>query len=264
MFNHIDPALMALIVALLIVVVGVGAYYVTTRFQKAAAHDVPFDVIQASAFALVGLLLGFSFSLALARYDLRRDITVREGNAITTAGLRTDLLDPRFAKPIRQMLREYVQVRIDFASGGTQATLREIPAQRSDALQARIWTFTMAAERQERQSQVVPLFIVSLNNMFDASGEQAAALAATIPDSVLLIVIVVTLIAASLLGGSFARVGRFDPPAFVLFAVMLALVIATILDLDRPQRGYIRVPLEPLLAAQRTLVTQPPPALSNP
>jgi len=110
----------ALIVLVLIVAAGVGAFYVTRRLHRSTGRDdAPFGVILAAAFALVGLLLGFSFSLALSRYDARREVTVQEANAIGTTILRVHLLEPSIAAPMWSTLREYVQARIDFAAAGT-------------------------------------------------------------------------------------------------------------------------------------------------
>jgi len=77
------------------------------------------------------------------------------------------------------------------------------------------------------------------------------------------IVIAVILLAAALLGSSYGRAGRFGFIAYGLFGVMLALTLATILDLDRPQRGFIRVPLDPLMQTQK-LVESLRPAPLNP
>lgn len=255
MFNAANEVLIAVIVALLIVAIGTAAYFLVRRHPQPGPNDAPFGVVQASAFALVGLLLGFSFSLAVARFDQRRHVTVSEANAIGTTVLRTDLLRPTIARPMRGLLREYVQTRIEYAAAGTNVEARRAPDQRSRELQAKMWALAVNSGRRDPRPVVVSLFIESLNKTIDASAEQTAALAAEIPDSVIIVVIIVMLLAASLLGAAFGRAARFDWLAFCVFAVILALVVMTILDLDRPQRGFIKVPLDSLKAVQRMLDT---------
>ncbi|HME80871.1 MAG TPA: hypothetical protein VKF82_02230 [Candidatus Eremiobacteraceae bacterium] len=261
-FSAADIRETSLIVLVLIVVVGLGSYFVTRRMRASSADDAPFGVILAAAFALVGLLLGFSFSLALSRYDARRQVTVQEANAIGTTILRVHLLQPSIAVPMWSTLREYVQARIDFAAAGTQPGARDEPGRRSAALQSKMWSLAMSAAQRDPHSTMVPLFIQTLNAVIDLSAEQDAALSATIPDAVLVILICVVLIAAALLGANFGRVKEFDFPAFCFFAAMLAVVIATILDLDRPQGGFIKVPLTPLQNLQ-PMVAGPPPVPSG-
>ena len=235
----------------LIVLIGVGTFLATRWLHPSHVDDAPFGVIQAGAFALVGLLLGFSFSLSVARYDQRRTVTVREGNTITTTALRAQFLEPSVAQPMLNMLRSYVQARIDFASAGTERAARNEPRGRSVALQTQMWALAVRAGRSDPYSVETMLFIQALNEMIDVSREQAAALNATIPDAVIGIVIVVIVLAGALLGSNYGRAGRFDVIAYALFATMIALTLATILDLDRPQRGFIRVPLDPLVNTQR-------------
>ena len=246
-----DIVLLTLGLLALIVFVGLVTFALTRRLQIPRTDEVPFGVIQASAFALVGLLLGFSFSLAVSRYDQRRMVTVREANAIGTSALRAQFLEPSVADPMLKLMRSYVQARIDFAAAGTTPGARDEPNRRSAALQTQMWALAVRAARRDEHSLETMLFIQTLNDTIDVSGEQAAALSATIPDAVIGIVVVVILIAAALLGSSYGRAGRFGIIAYPLFAAMLALTLATILDLDRPQRGFIRVPLDPLMQTQQ-------------
>jgi hypothetical protein len=246
MLNNMNISIAALAVLLAIMLCGFVGFWLGKRSRPSDKEDAPFGIIQASAFGLVGLLLGFSFSLAVSRFDQRRDITVREANAIGRAALRVTLLNETDGRQMWTMLRSYARIRVDFASAGTKPGERVVPGERSDALQAQMWATAMHAAARDPRSTMVPLFIQSLNEAIDVSGEQAAALDATIPESVLLIVVGVMLLAAALLGVSFARGALFEMGPFVLFGAMLALTFAVILDLDRPQRGLIRVPLTPL------------------
>ncbi|HLN46928.1 MAG TPA: hypothetical protein VK216_01545, partial [Magnetospirillaceae bacterium] len=205
-FSAADIPETSLVILVMIVVAGLASYLITRRMRVAGGDDAPFGVILAAAFALVGLLLGFSFSLALSRYDARRAVTVNEANAIGTTILRVHLLEPSIAAPMWSTLRQYVQARIDFAAAGTAPGARDEPGRRSTALQATMWTLAMRAAQRDPHSTMVPLFIQTLNDTIDLSSEQDAALGATIPDAVLIILVGVVLIAAALLGANFGRV----------------------------------------------------------
>jgi len=257
MLTASNIGVMSFAVAVAILVAGVIGYLLAKRWWKSDPNDAPFGVLQASAFGMVGLLLGFSFSLAVARFDQRREVTVREANAIGTTVLRAELLRSPVAGQMRELLREYVEARIEYAAAGTHAGDRVGPGRRSDELQRRMWALAVSESHRDPRLPIVALFITSLNETIDLSSEQAAALSATIPPSVLVIVVIVVVIASSLLGANFGRVGRFGWVAFALFAVMFALVIGMILDLDRPQGGLIKVSLEPLQAVQKLLEPAP-------
>jgi len=246
-------------VGLLVLTLCVGflAFTVGRRIGGVYKDEAPFGVIQAAAFALVGLLLGFSFSLAVSRYDQRRSVTVQEANAIGTTALRAQFLEPPLAEPMLKALRSYVQARIDYA-GATSAEARDEPRRRSTALQTQMWALAVSAARNNPYSFEEMLFIQTLNSTIDISSEQAAALNATIPGLVLVIVIVVMLLAAALLGASYGRTGRFGILAYTVFAAMLALTMAMIIDLDRPQSGFIKVPLDSLLQTQQLVESLKP------
>ncbi len=258
MLNTSNIGLLSVGICVAIMIAGAIGYLGARRLAaKPGPDDAPFGILQAAAFGMVGLLLGFSFSLAVARFDQRRQITVREANAIGTTILRTDLLRPPVAQQMRELLRKYVEARIEYAAAGTHAEERLVPGRRSDELQRQMWALAVSESRKDTHSTMVALFLLTMNETIDISSEQAAALDAIIPPSVLAIVIIVVIISASLLGASFGRAGRFDWLAFLLFAVMLALVIGTILDLDRPQGGLIKISLAPLQAVQKLLEPAP-------
>ncbi|MBV8082157.1 MAG: hypothetical protein JO293_01695 [Candidatus Eremiobacteraeota bacterium] len=240
-----------LFVLLLVLAAGAITFFVARMVRGPGADDAPFGVIQAGAFGLIGLLLGFSFSLAVGRYDQRRAVTVKEANAIGTTALRVQLLEQPVEQQMWTVLREYAAARYDFASA--VAGQRDEPARRSTKLQEQMWALAMRAAHDDPRSTMTPLFIATLNDTIDVSAEQAAALNATIPAQVLNVLVLVMLLAASLLGAHFGRTGRFEIIPFTAFALMLALTYAVILDLDQPQRGFIKVPLDPLSSVKAQL-----------
>jgi hypothetical protein len=226
---------------------------------KASLGESPFGILQAAFFGLLALLLAFSFSLGLSRYDARRIEVEREANSIATTFLRTQLLDAKTALLMRRDLRQYVDARIAFASAGVHDWIRADAVRRSDALQREMWGLAMTQSSSDKHSTMVPLFIAALNDTIDESGEEEDVLAAHIPDPVVIVLSIVIGFASILLGIGFGRTDHRGGFAIGFFAITLALVVAMILDLDHPQRGFIRVSLEPLQSLRQTLVDPSPP-----
>jgi len=105
MFDALDTRLLALIVGVLVFVAAELGFRAARRLPQGTG-DPSFDLVQAATFTIVGLLLGFSFSLALNRYDARRTAVLDEANAIGTTVLRSELLDPKTGALVRGRLRD--------------------------------------------------------------------------------------------------------------------------------------------------------------
>jgi hypothetical protein len=213
----------------------------------------PSWLIETTAFTLLALLLGFSFSLALGRYDARRGTLLREANAIGTTFLRAGLLDDKMAESMRLELRAYVAQRLAYARADAAPQQRAIADAKSDDIQSDMWRMAIESAHKDPRSTVVPLFISSLNDTINLETEERAVLTNHIPDVVMFWLLLIAFIAALMMGYGFGRQGRHAVVFKAIFAVMVALVLGLILDLDRPQRGIIRVNLTPLQTVQQTM-----------
>lgn len=250
MFDTLDIRIIAVSLGLLIVLVGEIGFLVARR-RATNQDDAPFGVVQGAALALVGLLLGFSFSLALSRYDERRGVLVREANAIETTLLRSDLLTAPTAAAMKSDLHQYIRARYEFVAADAKVSQRVNASLRTKALQRHMWSLATTADKRNPLATPPALVIQALNNMIDVEAEQESAYSAPIPPAVFYILIIVVLVAAGMLGFGFGLAGRRATLPLVMFAVMLALVMSTIIDLDRPQRGLIRTDLTPLRSMLR-------------
>ncbi len=227
------------------------------------AGQDPANVVQGAAFTILALLLGFSFALGLGRYDARRAALVREAAAIGTTFLRAKLLDPKTAAQIRSELRVYVAERVEFARADAQPEQRAAAQERSTEIQRDLWTLTTQVARRDARSTVVPLFVSSLNDTINLSTEEAAVLGSHIPDIVIFGILLIAFIASAMMGYGFGRQGERAVTFKALFALVLALALGLVLDLDRPQRGLIRVNLTPLLTAQHLMEATSPESTSH-
>jgi hypothetical protein len=216
------------------------------RRAAQTGDDVPLGVTLAAAYGVVALLLGFSFQLAINRYDERRLTLVDEANAIGTTILRTRLFDEATGAALRVKLRDYVDARIEFSAAGADVAARKAPGERSERLQNELWALAMTTVKRDPRSTLSPLFVQTLNNMIDVSAKQEAVLNAVIPVPILIVLLIVVLMAAMLLGIDFGRKGTRAPVVSALFAIMIVLVVFIIVDLDLPQHGLILIDLSPL------------------
>ncbi len=198
--------------------------------------------LEAAVFALLGLLIAFTFSGALTRFDGRRAQVVQEANAIGTAWLRIDLL-PAAAQPkLRETFRTYVDSRI--------ATYKKLPDVRaaqqelahSAELQQQIWTQAVAALRQPKaQPQAEILVIPALNDMFDITTTRIAATQLHPPGIIYAMLIALSLVAGLLAGYQSAGEKGYAWIHKIAFATIVALTVYVILDIEYPRLGFVRI-----------------------
>jgi hypothetical protein len=251
-FDNLPVWVVALLIAALISAACEIGFRLGVR-KEARAFRPPDELVLAAAFTLVALLLGFTFSMGLGRFDARRAIVVREANAIETMALRTDLLEAKTASAMRDDLRRYVDARLAVAEADGDARRREAASTRSDEMQKDMWRLVVESPRREQHPVTITLVVQALNDAIDASREERAIHAAYVPESVVVMLVVIASIATILLGFRFGRLGQREPVASAMLALMLALAIGIVLDLGAPQRGIIRVDLDPLRAVQRSI-----------
>ena len=198
--------------------------------------------LETAVFALLGLLIAFTFSGALTRFDVRRGQVVDEANAIGTAYLRIDLL-PSAAQPkLRETFRNYVDSRI--------ATYRMLPdlqaAQqelaRSQALQSDIWGQAIAAARMpDARAEAQVLVIPALNQMFDITTVRVMATQMHPPAIIYVMLVGLALASALLAGYQSAREKANGWVHQFGFAAIIALTVYVILDIEYPRLGWVRI-----------------------
>ena len=198
--------------------------------------------LEGAVFALMGLLIAFTFAGALTRFDVRRGQAVDEANAIGTAYLRIELL-PAAAQPrMRDRFREYVDSRIATyrALPDVAASRREL--KRSEELQGEIWSQGVAATRMtESRPGADLLFLPALNQMFDIRTVRVVATQMHPPSIVYVMLMGLGLVAGLLAGYQSAGQRARDWPHHVGFAAIMALTVYVILDIEHPRLGFVRL-----------------------
>jgi hypothetical protein len=200
-----------------------------------------FGVVGGAIFALMGLLIAFTFSGAASRFDTRRQLVVEEANAIGTAYLRLDLLPANAQSALRESFRQYVEARLDVYRKLPDIVAAKQALARATAQQGQIWSQAVAACQEAPQSATM-LLLPALNAMIDITTTRSVATQIH-PPLVIFAMLCVLALASSLLAGYSMAGGR--PSScwmhMFAFAVIMAVTVYVILDLEYPRLGLIRV-----------------------
>ena len=198
---------------------------------------------EAAVFALLGLLVAFSFSGAASRFEDRRHLITAEANAIGTAYLRVDLL-PADAQPeLRTLFREYARVRAVVYEDASDAAATKARADRATALQGMIWNKAVTAFADPATSgQAIMLLTNALNEMIDITTTRAMATRNHPPLVVFALLGVLSLIGSFLIGHSVAAAGPGRSWLQTsIFALVLPLTVYVIVELELPRIGLVVV-----------------------
>lgn len=216
------------------------------------------NAVLASMLGLLALLLAFTFSAALQRYDDRSQAVVAEANAIGTTYLRARLLPGGMQDEVQALLRQYLDVRIQEGRVNTADTVkREKLLLQTNLMAAQLWVHAERAAKQDAGPVTSGLFIQSLNELIDAYGTRNAALERHVPEIVLFLMFVTIVMTTATLGYASGIAGHRVTLAAFALVVLIALVVYLIIDLDRPRRGLIHVNQESMLNLQQAIGSVP-------
>lgn len=203
---------------------------------KAHVHS-----LQNAALGLLALLLGFTFAMAVQRFDTRKALVLEESNAIGTAYLRSKMLPAPQAAESAKLYRELVAARLAFFQAGVDPAKLEAAHAAAGRIESRLWAIAGEAMAADAKALSTSLYVDALNAVIDVHEKRRAALENHVPEAVIALLFAVTAVALGITayGCGLSRQRRFRSNA--LFAVMIALVLAVILDVDRPRRGMVQV-----------------------
>jgi hypothetical protein len=197
--------------------------------------------LEGAVFALLGLMIAFCFSGALARFDARRHLVVQEANAIGTAWLRSALLPPEAQPKARELFRRYLDSRIEtYRKVPDMAAVRQELA-RSAGLQQEIWQLAISSSRSAGSSAAPVVLLPALNAMFDITTTRTESVRIH-PPPVIFVMLGTLALACSLFAGyDMAIRKRLNPLHSLAFAVVLSVTVYVIVDLEYPRVGLIRM-----------------------
>jgi hypothetical protein len=213
-----------------------------------------FDMVVAASLTLLGLIIGFSFSMATTRYDQRKDFEEAEANAIGTEYVRADLLPAAQGQAIRELLRRYLDQRILFYTTRDRRQIAQIEAQSAD-LQKQLWS-TVEGIAAAQPTVVLGLALSGMNDVLNSQGYTEAAWRNRIPRSAWFLMSVIAVMCCAMVGYRFGRVHMRRAMPWIL-PFLIATSYFLIADIDSPRGGVARVVPDNLLILADSLRPQP-------
>jgi hypothetical protein len=219
---------------------------------KDAARKEQISSIHGAVLGMLGLLLGFTFAMALDRYDKRRGLVIQEANAIGTTFLRASLLPDEQQEPVKALLRRYVDVRLDYQSQADSPAKHAEGMRLSSEIESELWSHAIRAS-QAAPNDITATFIESLNETIDTDAERIAAGRSRIPAGVSIILLVVASFGSFTSGYASGAHGARTLLNSLLMPLLITSVIVLIFDLTHPRQGFIGVSQQPLIDLRETM-----------
>jgi hypothetical protein len=243
---HLDHPLIVFAIALIAQGVAVYAGDILRKrshqLRQDERHD--FDTVRATTMTLLALIIGFTFSMAVSRYDQRKTLEEAEANAIGTEYLRAGLLPDDLGAQAKELLRNYLRLRIAFYENDDLTLDQDTGKAGTD-----LWSVALSAANRQ-PTPVVALAVSGMNDVLNSQGYALAAWRNRIPVGAWVLMGVMAIFCNLLVGYSEQRKGG-------LIAFILPVVVSTsfllIADLDSPRGGIIRVNPQNLSAFSQSI-----------
>jgi len=245
-YQLVIPALLILLWCLFF---GVSHFAHAMGVKAKKNHELHLtDIVPANILGLLALILGFTLSMAISRYDLRRELIIRETNAIETAFMRADLIKPVPGYDLKKLYRDYVDTRINYYKMADP----EPPMKAAEVLKTKIWGHIIEVTKLDR-TDIEGEYIEAVNNMVEATNSRNYAIQVKLPIAIYLMILLIACTAIGML--------RFDSgyndekthwrPA--ILTILLGVVIILIFDLDHPRIGMIEVSQQALIDLRNSM-----------
>jgi uncharacterized membrane protein len=228
----------------------IGVFVRKSQRTLEEAEQQDRDVIVAATLTLLALIIGFSFSMAVGRYDQRKNYEEAEANAIGTEYVRADLLSTTDGARVRALLKDYLDQRILFYQTTDERALQQINA-RTAQLQNELWS-TVRTSAAAQPTPILALAVSGMNDVLNSQGYTQAAWWNRIPTGAWVLMIVIA-ICCNVLTGYAAHRAKGGPIRMVVLPLVLGIAFFLIADIDSPRRGVIEVVPQNLTSLSESL-----------
>jgi hypothetical protein len=205
------------------------------RAMKEGSHE-DFSFVLGATLTLLGLIVGFTFSMAVSRYEQRKNYEEDEANAIGTEYVRAGLLPASDAAKVRELLRSYLDQRILYYETRSERQRRALNAQNAQ-VQTQLWS-AVTTPALAQQTPVIALAVSGMNDVLNSQGYTQAAWWNRIPTGAWVLLVSISLFCNLLIGYAMHVKGRF---LFLILPIALSVSLFLIADIDSPRRGIINV-----------------------
>jgi len=209
-----------------------------------------YGLIIAAILTLLGLIIGFSFSMAITRYDQRKNLEEEEANAIGTEYVRADLLPAADAAKVRTLLLKYLDQRVSFYETRDDVELQKINTVTTQ-LQGELWS-AVAAPAEARPTPVLAIVVAGMNEVLNSQGYTQAAWWNRIPSAAWGLMIAIAIVCNILIG--YGAHGQKTRAALLLvLPLVVSISFYLIADIDSPRGGMVRVRPQNLVSLSQSL-----------
>lgn len=208
-------------------------------------------MLETATLTLLGLIVAFSFSMAISRYDKRKDYEANEANAIGTEYYRATLLPEKDRDIVQGLLKNYLQQRLAFYKSRSEQELQRIN-QTTNQLELQMWS-TVQTVAAAQPTPTVALVAMGMNAVLDNRGYTQAAWWNRIPVAAWDLMVAIAILCNLLVGYSAYRTGTH---LFIVLPLALSISFLLISDLDSPRGGIINVAPQNLLSVAQTIDSQ--------
>jgi hypothetical protein len=249
MREAMDHPVIVLVAALVVLWIAarVGVAAREKRGDMDSEEREDFGVLLTATLTLLGLIIGFTFSMAISRYDQRKNYEEEEANAIGTEYLRAELLPAADATKVQGLLKSYLAERMHFYTSDGGEALREIN-ERTAKLQQELWE-EVKPSSQGAQTAVSALVVAGMNDVLNTQGYTQAAWWNRIPMAAWGLMWAIA-VCCNFMIGYYLRPGKRHRVRLGVMPLVVAISFLLIADIDSPRGGIIRVLPQNLVSLQ--------------
>jgi len=238
-----NVTLLAVLVALSMAAATILALEIGRRFgarRGVKGETEALVALEGAVYGLMGLLIGFTFATSAGRFDHRLDLFSQEANAIETAYLRTDIVEPGHQARLREDLRHYLNARVDVFELLPDVAASDRSAAQARSLQTDLWQDAVTATQHSSPADRA-LVLSSMNEAFDTASTRDVFFN-THPDRSIFILLGVAIVGSAVLAGYGMGVKQTRSWLHVLsFVLLTTAAVFVILAIEFPRTGFIRV-----------------------
>jgi hypothetical protein len=248
----LDTPLLIFLIAFITLVMfsQLGSRVIGRRVDHGKEAREDFDIVLAASLTLLGLIIGFAFSMSVNRYEQRKNYEEEEANAIGTEWVRAGLLAAADTAKVRALLRGYLDERILFYHSRDAAQLQQINA-RTNELQTQLWSAIESAAA-DRQTPIVALAVSGMNDVLNSQSYTQASWWNRIPPSAWALMGTIAVLCNLMIGVRSSQL-KSRQGLLLILPLILSVAFLLIADIDSPRGGYIHVRPQNLLALSATM-----------
>jgi len=236
---------------LLLLAVELGFRYGISRQKKTPSEvEAGLDTMMSASLALLGFLVAFVVSIAIGRFDSRRQLVLAEATAIRTAYLQAGYLGEPYTTEIRDQLRQFTGLNLLAVQTGDLATI--LP--RVEQNLSQLWDITETVVKANPGRAEIALFVSSVNGVINVhTARVTTALASRLPPTILLVLYLVAFLSMMMVGYRHSYGRKHNLFGILVMVSIFTIAIMVIIDLDRPFEGFLRVNQQAMLDLQRQI-----------